>query len=238
MSNPEIKVIFLDIDNTLLSFTGYVRQAMREGFELFHLRPYDDSMYPVFERVNTSVWRRLEQGTLSYQELLKIRWKQIFEELGIDGDGPAFEEYFRGQLFSSAILEPNAMELLEYLHGKYVLCVASNGPYAQQMNRLRLAGMDPYFDYFFVSEKIGASKPGKAFFDYCFNQLHQERFPHLSPEEAMIIGDSLTSDIAGGRAYGMRTCFYCPGEGAEADHLESDYVVKSLLDIKAFLYNA
>ena len=27
-----IKAVFIDIDNTLLSFTGYVKQAMREGF--------------------------------------------------------------------------------------------------------------------------------------------------------------------------------------------------------------
>ena len=35
-----IKVALIDIDNTLLSFTGYVKEAMREGFSFFGLKPY------------------------------------------------------------------------------------------------------------------------------------------------------------------------------------------------------
>ena len=57
-----IKVVLIDIDNTLLSFTGYVKEAMREGFSLFGLKPYAEDMFPVFERINNSLWRQLEQG--------------------------------------------------------------------------------------------------------------------------------------------------------------------------------
>ena len=32
-----MKAVFLDIDNTLLSFDGYVKQTMKEGFEHFGL---------------------------------------------------------------------------------------------------------------------------------------------------------------------------------------------------------
>lgn len=32
--------------------------------------------------------------------------------------------------------------------------------------------------------------------------------PEISPEETMMIGDSLTADIAGGRQMGMKTCWY------------------------------
>ena len=44
-----IKVVLIDIDNTLLSFTGYVKEAMREGFSLFGLKPYTEAMFPVFK---------------------------------------------------------------------------------------------------------------------------------------------------------------------------------------------
>ena len=64
-----IKVVLVDIDNTLLSFTGYVKKAMREGFSFFGLKPYTEDMFPVFERINNSLWRQLEQGTLSFEEL-------------------------------------------------------------------------------------------------------------------------------------------------------------------------
>ena len=81
-----IKVVFIDIDNTLLSFTGYVKEAMKEGFSHFGLKPYTEAMFPVFERINNSLWRQLEQGTLSFEELTECRWDLILKELGIEGD--------------------------------------------------------------------------------------------------------------------------------------------------------
>ena len=110
------------------------------------------------------------------------------------------------------------MELLEALHGKYPLAVASNGPYDQQLHRLELAGMKRYFDWFFISERLGASKPAAAFFDGAFAQLNEGRAAPLPPEKCVIIGDSLTSDMAGGRQYGMKTCYYRrPGAPEGAD---------------------
>ena len=78
-----IKVVLIDIDNTLLSFTGYVKDAMREGFSYFGLKPYTEDMFPVFERINNSLWRQLEQGTLTFEELTECRWDLIFKDLNI-----------------------------------------------------------------------------------------------------------------------------------------------------------
>ena len=83
----------------------------------------------------------------------------ISEALGIDADGVKFEAYFRDCLFDSAIPVEGALSLLEYLKKKHVLCAASNGPYRQQVNRLKVGGMLPYFSDLFISEEIGAEKP-------------------------------------------------------------------------------
>ncbi|MBP5238620.1 MAG: HAD-IA family hydrolase [Clostridia bacterium] len=230
-----IKVVFIDIDNTILSFSGYVKEAMREGFPAFGLKPYTDDMFPVFEETNDALWRRLEQGTLTLEELIGCRWDMIFEKLGIDFDGKVFEEYFRKKLFYSAVPEEGAADLLDYLSRKYTLCAASNGPCEQQMNRLKLGKMLDYFSFCFISSAVGAQKPGKAFFDHCFKTLRESGFPALKPEEAMIIGDSPSSDISGGRDYGMRTCLYkkgiTPGRGVYG----ADHVVGRLADIKNIL---
>lgn len=230
-----IKVVFIDIDNTLLSFSGYVRESMKEGFARFGLKPYTEAMFPIFERINNSLWRQIEQGTLSYEELMEIRWNRIFKELEIDFDGKVFEEYFKEKLFYSAVLEPGAMELLQYLSQHYVLCIASNGPYEQQMNRLRIGKMQNYFSHFFVSSKIGAQKPGREFFDRCFKELRASEFPELSPEETMIIGDSISSDISGGSGYHMHTCLYQKNPAPDAHLSGADYVVASLEEIKQIL---
>ena len=207
----KFQAIFFDIDNTLLSFDEYVRHTMEEGFSYFGLKPYEPWMFDAFTRVNNGLWRRIEEGSLSFEELTKIRWNQVFEVLGIAFDGPTFEKYFRGALNESAIPEPGALELLTSLKGKYLLYAASNGPYGQQVHRLQIAGMYEIFDDVFISEKVGVAKPAKAFFDYAFAKINTGRNVPLMPEECLMVGDSLTSDIAGGLAYGMKTCLYLRG---------------------------
>lgn len=212
MDQTGIRAVFFDIDNTLLSFTGYVRETMRKGFEKFGLPPYTEDMYQVFERENDRLWRLIEQGSLSFGRLKQIRWNNIFRELGIDFDGPAFERYFRDQLYESAIPEPGAVEILDYLKGRYLLIAASNGPYGQQVHRLKTGGMYGYFSHVFISEKVGAQKPSREFFDYCFRVLREHELPDIRPEETVMIGDSMTSDIAGGAACSMHTILYLRGK--------------------------
>ena len=54
------------------------------------------------------------------------------------------------------------------------------------------------------------------------------------PTDTIIIGDSLTSDIEGGRSYGMKTCFYNVG-GVECDNVKADYVINELNEIEGIL---
>lgn len=56
-----------------------------------------------------------------------------------------------------------ADEICRYLKGKYILCAASNAFHDQQLNRLSMSGLLPYFDHVFVSESLGYRKPEKAF---------------------------------------------------------------------------
>ncbi|WP_031476294.1 HAD family hydrolase [Agathobaculum desmolans] len=167
-----LKVILFDIDNTLLSFNAYAKESMKSGFEKFEIGTYEDRMFSVFNQINTDLWQLIEKGKLDFKELQKKRWNMIFEYLGISADGIAFEKYFQECLFESAIPENGAMELVKYLHSKYILCVASNGPYMQQVNRLKISGMLPYFSDLFISEEIGSSKPSETFFSTCINRLN------------------------------------------------------------------
>lgn len=230
-----IKVIFVDIDDTLLSFSGYVKSAMRDGFARFGIAEYKEEMFPVFEEINGHLWRQIERGEITFDELQEIRWNRIFAALGLDFDGVLFEKYFRDYLFDSAIPIDGAMDMLEYLYPKYTLCAASNGPYGQQINRLKVAGMYKYFLDCFISEKAGAQKPTAAFFDYCFGRLRHHGVEGLKPSEVMIIGDSLTSDMAGGAAYGMKTCLLAAEPLPEADMAGIDHVIRDLRQVSEIL---
>ena len=145
-----LKAVLMDIDDTLLDFGKCAEQAMRIGFSEWGL-PYDDSTYATFTRINDGLWLMIERGELTTQQLFEFRWNRIFEALGIQADGAAFEKRFLDLLYETAIPVDGADEICRYLKEKYILCAASNAFHDQQLNRLEMAGLLPYFDHVFVS---------------------------------------------------------------------------------------
>ena len=222
-----IKVVFIDIDGTLLDFEACVEESMRCGL-IENGIEYKPEMLAVFHRINDGLWLDLEQGKLTFERLLEIRWATVFEALGIDLNGPEFEKYFRAKLHESAIPMEGSFEMLEYLSGKYRLFAASNGPHEQQVQRLEKAGMLKYFEEVFTSGKIGVEKPSADFFGYCF-----EKAGEIKPEESAMLGDSLTSDMKGGNDFGMKT-IWLNLKGKEAPEW-LDREIKSLDEIKDIL---
>ena len=224
-----LKAVLMDIDDTLLDFGKCAKLAMRTGFDEWGL-PFDDSTYPTFTRINDGLWRMIERGELTTQQLFQFRWNRIFDALGIRADGAAFEKRFLDLLYETAIPVDGADALCRYLKGKYILCAASNAFHDQQLNRLDMAGLLPYFDHVFVSESLGYRKPEKAFFDACRASL-----PGVAAEECVMIGDSLTADIAGGKNAGMKTIWYNHAHRPVPERCAADQIVDSLAEIQALL---
>ncbi len=193
-----LKAVLMDIDDTLLDFGKCAEQAMRIGFAEWGL-PYDDSTYATFTRINDGLWLMIERGELTTQQLFEFRWNRIFEALGIQADGAAFEKRFLDLLYETAIPVDGADEICRYLKEKYILCAASNAFHDQQLNRLEMAGL------------------------------------HVAADECMMIGDSLTADITGGKNAGMKTIWYNHMHRPVPERCEADQIVDSLLKLKNLL---
>ena len=133
-------------------------------------------------------------------------------------------------LYETAIPVDGADKICRYLKKKYILCAASNAFHDQQLNRLEMAGLLPYFDHVFVSESLGYRKPEKAFFDACRAFL-----PDVAADECMMIGDSLTADITGGKNAGMKTIWYNHTHRPVPERCEADQIVESLSELKNLL---
>ena len=134
-----IRAVFMDIDNTLLDFDAAAQEGMEHCFEDAGLT-YKPEMFTVFKEENDQIWKKIEQGILTMDDLPYVRWQAILKKLGLEADGVAMEMLFRKCLFYSAVPVEGAKEILDYLQGKYILCTASNGPYEQQICRLKKSG--------------------------------------------------------------------------------------------------
>lgn len=222
-----IKVVLIDIDNTLLDFSGSAYLAIKNGFEERGLE-FNDGVMSAFHSVNDFLWGKIENGGLTKEELFDVRWNLIFEKLKINADGHEFEAYFRKYLFDSALPMDGAVDLLEYLSLKYKIYAASNGANAQQINRLTNAGMIDYMQAVFTSQSLGVQKPDRAFFEKCLDLMN------CTCDDVIMIGDSLNADICGAKNVGIKTCLYVPN-GDVSSYECADIVVKHLSEIKNIL---
>ena len=83
--------------------------------------------------------------------------------------------------------------------------LVTNGTLSVQKGRLKSANISRYFEDIFISEELGYNKPSIEYFDCCFSKI-----PDFHKETAVIIGDSLTSDIQGGLNAEIRTIWFNP----------------------------
>ena len=116
-------------------------------------------------------------------------------------------------------------KLAKYI-GKYKIYAATNGLAKVQRRRIGESGIDKYFDAFFISEEMGANKPSREFFDACFAKIED-----FDIDSAIIIGDSMSSDIKGGAAAGMKTCLFNMRNKKITGDLRPDYEIKRLSEI-------
>lgn len=225
LARADIRAVLLDIDDTLLDFDACAEQAMEQARAELGVPPLD---FAVFLRINLALWKQLERGELTRQQLFAARWSRVFDALGVAGDGPLFEARFRQALTQAAVLMPGAAELTAYLAGRYTLCAASNAPHRQQVHRLAQAGLLQHITRVFTSESCGAPKPSPAFFSACFAELAP-----LRPEQTVLLGDSPTADVAGAAAFGMHTIWFdrCRAGGTAG----ADCAVQSLAEVMTLL---
>ena len=220
--------VFLDVDNTLLDFEAGAKEASflalsRAGIDA---ERFD---YAVFTEENNALWAALERGEITREDIHRTRWERVFSRLGIEADGEAFEPVFLSAIPECVVQVDGAREILEYLSARYTVCAASNAPHAQQLSRLKSAGLLHFFEDVFTSERLGAAKPSKAFFDGVFGAL-----PAVSPSSCVMVGDSLTADVGGAAAYGLKTVFF-DFKGQNPAFCPADERIWSLSELKLFL---
>lgn len=199
-----MRFIFLDLDDTILDFHRAERQALSQTLRHFHVDP-TDAVLDRYHVLNRRQWELLEEGKLTRPQVLVRRFQLLFDELGIRAAPQEVCQLYEEQLAQGHFFVPGAQELLEALHTRYELYLATNGTPEVQNSRIESAGIARYFQNIFISEQMGAYKPSPAFFHACFAAI-----PDFDAAEAMMVGDSLTSDIRGARNVGLRSCWYNP----------------------------
>jgi len=224
-----IEFLFLDLDDTILDFHKAERIALSKTIRDFGVEPTEEvlSRYHV---INKWHWEQLELGVMTREAVLLGRFAVLFEERGIDVDAEAVARAYETNLSIGHYFLPGAEETVDALSKKYRLFLASNGTASVQKGRMTSANLYRFFEEVFVSQEIGHNKPSKTYFDGCF-----ARIPDFDPARAMIVGDSLSSDIQGGINAGIKTCWVNPTHAPAKNGIVPDYEIEALHQLPALL---
>lgn len=222
-------VLFLDLDDTILDFHKAERIALSKTIREFGLEPTEEvlSRYHV---INKAHWELLERGELTRAEVLVNRFKALFDETGVMVDAAAVARTYERNLSVGHYFLPGAEEAVVSLSKKYRLFLASNGTASVQKGRMTSANLYPYFEQVFVSQEVGFNKPSKDYFDVCF-----ARIPAFDKSRAMMVGDSLTSDIRGANNAGIAACWVNPNGNSAPPDIHIDYEIKALSELEGLL---
>lgn len=232
MPTPRYRFVLLDADRTLFDFERAAQQALVRSLEEAGY-PGGQALYPTYQRLNNEVWAAYERGELTKPQLQTLRFERLFAHMGVQGDPVAFNAAYMGHLGEGSFLLPGALELCQALAPHCRLDIVTNGVALTQHRRIDPSPLRPYITQIFVSEEAGAQKPTKAYFDYVFAAI-----PGFAPEQAVIVGDSLSSDMQGGVNAGIATCWYNPTGEPNDRGLPIDYQAATLEEIPSLILGA
>lgn len=225
------KAILWDIDGTLLDFDRAEEAGIRGCFQAFGLGECTDEMLKEYQKINRSYWQMLERGEIEKQVLLVRRFEDFLKRYHLNyAVAAAFNDEYQLRLGDTVVFCEHASETVQTLAGKILQCAVTNGTKVAQDRKLKNSGLDKLFDFVFISEEVGAEKPQKAFFDTVFSQIGS-----FKPEEILIVGDSLTSDIQGGINAGIKTCWFHPKQRNNTTGFLPDYEITDIKEVMDIL---
>ncbi len=223
-----VEFLFIDLDDTILDFKKAEHVAVKKTLADFGVEPTEEvcSRYSI---INQQHWEAMERKEMTRQQVLVGRFAVLFDELGVDVDPAECSQRYTQNLSMGHYFLPGAREAVESLSKKYKLYMTSNGTAWVQRSRLESADIEKFFLDIFISQEIGYNKPAREYFAGCFAKI-----PDFDSKKAMIVGDSLSSDILGGKNAGIATCWVNP-KHKPTGNIKPDYEIENLTQLEALL---
>jgi YjjG family noncanonical pyrimidine nucleotidase len=221
--------ILFDADNTLFDYYKSEGEALRRAFASFGL-PYTDDILPIYKEVNDPLWKRFERGEIQADFIRDYRFELLLKKLGQVGDSRALNEAYLEALGAQTQEMEGARETVEALEGRYMMGIVTNGLSTVQRKRFSLSPLARFFPVIIVSEETGFTKPDPAIFEAALSKMGSP-----PKERVLMVGDSLSADIAGAIASGIDSC-WVDRERPELEAVpEPDYRIHKIGEVREIL---
>lgn len=222
--------VLLDADNTLYDFDAAEYKALGKVLTDRGYTP-DPETRQIYLDINNALWDAFARGEVEQEFLLVERFRRFETAMGGSHDPVQFNADYVAALGSNADLIPGAPEFCRHLSEMgCTLAIVTNGSAVAQRGRYRLSGLGEIISNLFISQELGVSKPDPLFFDLvCRNLDIADR------SRAVVVGDSLSSDILGGNRSGIDTIWYNPHAAPEKGPARPTYTAAGFAEIEAII---
>jgi putative hydrolase of the HAD superfamily len=225
------KHVFFDLDHTLWDFEKNSNETLTELHQTYQVHQYIPihQFLETFHKVNNHLWHLHDTYQISSQQLRETRFQLVFKEFDVENKALAdiFGTHYLSQASQKPHLLPQAKEVLDYLYPKYPLHIITNGFPDVQRVKMQSGGILGYFQEIVTSAEAGFKKPDIGIFSYLMQKLKAK------PEECIMIGDNLETDILGAIRSGIDSVYYNPKQiGYTAT---STYEITCLSELKQIL---
>lgn len=222
------KYLLWDIDGTILNFELAERAAIRSLFDRFKLGDCSDEMLMCYSQINKKYWQLMESGKIKKDKMLVERFIEFFSYKGINADIAAeFNKEYQIALCDTIVFNDDAIDIIKHQRKTCKIVIVTNGTEVVQEKKLERSGLNDIADNVFISEIVGFEKPNIRFFEKVILEVGIKDL-----KEALIIGDSLTSDIQGGHNIGIDTCWYNPKNEENTTLLSPTYTIRNLHELE------
>ena len=192
LTKHDYSTLLIDLDNTIFDFDlgeyiSFVNVIKKHNLE------YNDTFFETYKRINKMLWKEIEDGLITKDEMSRQRFTLTFRELHMNEDiGPLCGEEYKEELSHRNDYIEGARKAMKELHEHYHIAIITNGVKTTQISRISSTDLNNYFEELFISEEIGFEKPSVNYFEYVLDHIEEK-----DKTKILVIGDSISSDIKG-----------------------------------------
>lgn len=200
-----IRHVFFDLDHTLWDFDKNSGLTFEKIFKLNNLDVDLSTFLEVYEPINLKYWKLYREEKVTKPALRYGRLKEAFNAINIDVEDEMINHLsvaYIDYLTTFNHLFEGTLSILNYLRDKYELHIITNGFEEAQERKMQNANIRSYFKTITNSEMVGVKKPNPKIFNFALDSAK------ASPNESVMIGDSLEADIEGAHNIGMETIYF------------------------------
>lgn len=227
--NTRYDLLLCDADNTIFDFEKAEEFAFYDACAEVGLQATPE-LLEIYSVINQSLWELLEKGGIT-QSVLRVRRFELFlEKIGFEYDAKVMATAFTDSLGRQSVPIEGAFEAVKRWSKLVPIIIVTNGIAKVQHGRMDSCAIAPFISGLVISEEVGVAKPHPKMLE-----MGMEMAKVTDKRRVLMLGDSLSSDIAAAANAGVDACWYNPKGMENKKNLPVAYEIADLDAVDAIL---